>query len=437
MVDNMKNIKNKILVIVPRLPDSFEGRRDSRLYDMLRYLQRGYEVSVFYVQSSSNENIMRKTIMKLGINVFSLKELHVIESYDFEKQFVNSIKKENYEAIYFNALYTARYYLPLIETYLPEAKVILDCANLQFVSILEYLNNISDETKINIEKQSLGKCKINEIAVYLHADVIIIDNINALSELRNLIPGADIRVINKETISDEKSNALFAVEKRGKKKLSDIDVLIVKSRESMSKTKSYDNNFEILAQYPGINIIAREAKSLAESFNKARVCLRGDCTFVFTEDTVINKQMLENMYFCAFSDVNTGIVYPSSNLAVDSDINTVNMDEFILRHYRANFANWKYAKALRGECFIVKNQLVNSVGAMDENYKTIYFTLYDYCLKAQQAGYNIVEMNESFVYYLDQGKVDANDTKYDKNLFCERWANASTEFLHMVSDKLL
>lgn len=432
MVNKNAPQKKRVLAIVSRLPSSFQNKRDVRFFNMLKHLSKNNTVFLMYVQSTDGEAVVRKEIERTGIEVFSVKEKRKPSIYDLDLQFKDILQAGGYDVVFFNGYYVAKYYLTYTESYLPEAVVLIDAANSLYISALEYANKVSDDVQKSMAGRSADNHKMAEIPILSHADVVIVENENVIENLRESLRNVEFKTIGSGDVAADKGSVLEELRKKAMGPSPAIDVFlldVVNEGEGNSAEKA---NVELLNRYPNVNYRKVSGTSTAECFNKAIKEVRGEYSAFFGNNTLLNSRTLADLSFCALINSAIGIVYPASNVSTGVNVDPKQIDGFIAKHYKANMGYWREAKSVPGELFLMNNKLLGAIGTMDERFRTRYFALYDYCLRAFQANYSTIEVNEAFVYYTGMEQTGKDGERLDRKLLLSKWADKGTEFLERL-----
>jgi GT2 family glycosyltransferase/glycosyltransferase involved in cell wall biosynthesis len=172
-----------------------------------------------------------------------------------------------------------------------------------------------------------------------------------------------------------------------------------------------------------------------KAVNQGLLKAEGQYIIVANNDIVFTKGWLEEMINTAEQETKIGMVGPMSNLA-----NGLQMDKKI--RYKTRNEIHKYADAVNkknsGEylntpridflCALIKKEVVDKVGGLDERYSPGNYDDDDYCLRANIAGYKTVVAKNVFIHHHGSKSFFANaqlqlSDLYEANLkkFIEKW----------------
>ena len=200
---------------------------------------------------------------------------------------------------------------------------------------------------------------------------------------------------------------------------------------------STDETSELLRSWSGSRSNARVI-SLGRNLGFAKACnegarmARGHYLALLNNDTLPTPGWLESMVQLAEGKPGVGIV-GSKLLYPDGKIQHIGMafgENRIPRHiYRGFPSNIRPAKesrecqAVTGACLLVKKEIYDVVGGMDEMYRNSYEDT-DLCLKVRARGYRVLVCADSVVYHFEgmsEGRF-AHDFR-NAALFKARWAD--------------
>jgi len=131
-----------------------------------------------------------------------------------------------------------------------------------------------------------------------------------------------------------------------------------------------------------------------------RKALKNEADFILllNNDTEVRKNWLKEMVKVANSDEKIGIV-GSKQILPNGKI------QKSCYNYRyglsKRFAPQKMEEVdcVVASCMLIKNEVVNKIGFLDENFFPIYFEDVDYCFRARKSGFKIIYTPESIIYH--------------------------------------
>lgn len=146
---------------------------------------------------------------------------------------------------------------------------------------------------------------------------------------------------------------------------------------------------------------------------------------ILNNDIVVAQGWLSEMIKVAENEPSIGIVNPSSNnfgLRFKKDTTL----EAFAHGLRKESGRWVEMNACVGFCMLIKREVIEKVGFLDDKYGYAYFEDTDYSRRAQAAGYKCVMAKGCYVYHAEgkSGKFLKNkDETFDRSarIFEERW----------------
>ena len=96
-------------------------------------------------------------------------------------------------------------------------------------------------------------------------------------------------------------------------------------------------------------------------------------------------------------------------------------------HGKANHGRWFDADRLVGFCLLVKREVIDKIGPLDERFGIGCFEDDDWCLRAKQAGYRLLIAADAFVHHYGSRTFVGSGTDLgsvlDRNeqLFRQKW----------------
>ncbi|MHB9156034.1 MAG: glycosyltransferase family 2 protein [Endomicrobiales bacterium] len=439
-------MKNRALIISPKVPEYPENRRDRRLYSLVRFLAGKYDAHFMYIQSMFTKEDAVKKIEALGVKVFSFQEVRSQKTVKLEKQMEVFLKEGEYRVIVFNTYFAAKYYLPYFNAYTPESVIVIDAGKSQYISEMLMARGSRDYFKKANLVKSAEINRMKEIPVYNSADVVIVDNVSDRDELAQEIPGIAVEVVpeqkdgedNAELVAGESEKVFSRVQKRSPREILP-EIVIVGTGDPAAAPEEGEAAlpFATVPSEKVSPVMVEETGGMTalQRYNKGLLKVGREYGLIFPAGTIVPEESLKRMLFCAQSHPSHGIVASASNRTLGSLVNMKNIGEFLAKHYLSNFGYWQETRRITETCLLVKRELIETVGTLDDRYLTMPFAHFDYCLKAFQSGYKAILNNESFVYYPDIPVYDGADMERDSRLLYDKWCDTGIEFLEKVRDE--
>ena len=149
-------------------------------------------------------------------------------------------------------------------------------------------------------------------------------------------------------------------------------------------------------------------RGFAAGCNQGLQLAKGDYLLLLNPDTVVTEGWLPRLIAHAERHAKVGAVGPISNgtgeLQLDLLAETQFEDMEQMQGYARHVAmknrgkTWRFHR-LAGFCILVKREVYESVGELDERFGIGYYEDDDYCKRIRKAGYRIVIARDVFIYH--------------------------------------
>lgn len=131
----------------------------------------------------------------------------------------------------------------------------------------------------------------------------------------------------------------------------------------------------------------------------------GETIVLMNNDIVVSRHWLSNMKMCLYSAPDIGIVGPMANYASGLQHHYLgyhNIERFHEMTFESNRPDphkWRSVNRLVGMCFVMKRELLERVGELDERYSPGHYEDDDYCYRARQQGYRLMAAGDTYVHH--------------------------------------
>jgi len=167
----------------------------------------------------------------------------------------------------------------------------------------------------------------------------------------------------------------------------------------------------------------------------------GDYFLILNNDTILTENLLGRMLEIAESNPQIGIVGPISNevsgLQKDKNAKYKSIEE--MHKYAANIAEKNKGEILEFPrvaflCTLIKKEVIDKIGGLDERFSPGNYEDDDFCLRAQLACYKTVIAKDVFIHHYGSKSFKANGEKayqerldINKKIFVDKWSATPDE----------
>jgi len=196
-----------------------------------------------------------------------------------------------------------------------------------------------------------------------------------------------------------------------------------------------------------IKVIFNEKNlAFAKANNKGIRIAEGDYIVLLNNDVILTEKWLERMILCAESMPQIGLVGPCSNTAagvqkVSPGYRKISdLQKFSVAFNIQNAGRWIECHRLNAFCLLIKREVIEKVGLLDERFGPGGYEDYDYCLRVRQAGYKIMLAGDTYIHHIGGQGYEPNDLNYhalrqiNKQIFIEKWCKKALEIMEMLPD---
>lgn len=153
-------------------------------------------------------------------------------------------------------------------------------------------------------------------------------------------------------------------------------------------------------------IVNKENRFFAAGNNQGIRAARGRHIVLLNADAVVGPGWLSLLAACADEDPAIGLVGPCSNFAAGYQhvsspgyARVQDFPAFAERWARRRAGRRRDVHRLIAFCLLIKREVVERVGLLDERFGPGGYEDYDYCLRVRQAGFRIVLAEDAFVHH--------------------------------------
>lgn len=426
----------KMLIFVSRINNFLISDREKKVlqfFDYVKILSKVYKIDLVYFQSLDNEANVLSEFKKYVENVCDFRDIKVnSKEYKIEDKY-KILSKNNYDAIFYTSFYLLKNSLPYVIEYMKNSVLILNLINSE--NLFKYKMFLSNSNTFNKNslKYEIENNEINELLIYNYLDLILVSEEIYKNFLESRLNNVRIEFLNKDFDEKKVVDLFLNCNKKSVIEENDFDIIVLSTKNNRKKN--------IVINYDSSKINYREIDenvSVVKNYNLCLKSLKNKYLLIIPSDAILINECVEQLLFVIRNYKDSGIIFAANN----KDINIFkhygpnfdpynNLIDFWNKHYIANFGFCENSKFVLDKSFLIKRNVLEQVGLLDEQYNTIECAVMDLCLKVYQYGLKVVKTYESIIYYQNV-EIDKN---YDKELsldlrkLLKKWTFDTTKFL--------
>lgn len=185
---------------------------------------------------------------------------------------------------------------------------------------------------------------------------------------------------------------------------------------------STDGTYEYLKQLPGNKRFRRNAVNLgfAGAINQGMMMAKGSTILLLNNDTIVTPNWLGNLLACVNSDPQIGMAGPVTNYISGDQMISVpykqvsEMQPFAKGFNRHDPGKWNDTNRLVGFCVIIRRDVFNKLGYMDEGYEIGNYEDEDYIFRARLLGYRLVAARDTFIHHYGSVSMKMLGSEFEK-----------------------
>ncbi|NOU79230.1 glycosyltransferase [Paenibacillus sp. LMG 31459] len=195
-----------------------------------------------------------------------------------------------------------------------------------------------------------------------------------------------------------------------------------------------------------ITIFNNENYGFPKGCNQGIEVATGDNILLLNNDVIVTTHWLDNLLLALNSSAEVGAVGAISNECAYYQSISVNyknieeMQEFAKNINIHNPHEWDQRIKLVGFCMLIKREVINEIGLLDEIFSPGNFEDDDYSFRIMKAGYKLLLCKDTFVHHHGHATFSANSKSFHNILhqsaarFKEKWAFDSRYSTHIRFD---
>lgn len=167
--------------------------------------------------------------------------------------------------------------------------------------------------------------------------------------------------------------------------------------------------------------------------NQGIKAAKGDNILLLNNDTIVTPNWLTNLTKCLYSSSNIGAVGAVTNSC--SNFQSIpceysSVEEMIQFAKQVNHSSpelWEDRARLVGYCLLIKGEIINEIGLIDEAFSPGNYEDDDYCLRIRKAGYRLVLCRDTFIHHFGSVSFKEQANQYNSLLevnrqkFVQKW----------------
>ncbi|QEK12494.1 methyltransferase domain-containing protein [Crassaminicella thermophila] len=187
-------------------------------------------------------------------------------------------------------------------------------------------------------------------------------------------------------------------------------------------------------------IFNKENLGFPKGCNQGIKVSQGDSILLLNNDVIVTPNWLSNLTTCLYSSNDIGAVGAvTNNCSYYQTINASykNIEEMIAFAKKNNVSNkdaWEERLKLIGFCMLIKKEVIEKVGLLDERFSPGNFEDDDYSFRTRKAGYRLMLCKDVFIHHFGSTSWKENLNNFtellnkNKQIFQDKWGFDATYF---------
>lgn len=207
---------------------------------------------------------------------------------------------------------------------------------------------------------------------------------------------------------------------------------------------STDDSLEYLQCQNDIKLIAnQDNKGFPKGCNQGMTVANGDEILLLNNDTIVTTNWLTNLRQALYSAPHIGAVSPVTNACSNmqqipvpyqntlSHAAMAEMQRFAQNYNISSPLKWYKWMTLVGYCMLLKREVYEKIGDMDEVFSPGNYEDDDYSLRIRRAGYELLLCQDTFIHHFgsstfgtitEQERASYNQiNRHNKQVFLKKW----------------
>lgn len=169
---------------------------------------------------------------------------------------------------------------------------------------------------------------------------------------------------------------------------------------------STDGTVPFLQGYPGLQLLTFPYnRGFAAAANAGMRAARGRYLVLLNNDIVVTPAWLKNLSLVLDCRPDAGMALPATNLTYGPQLMQVYyrslkaMFSYARRYNHSNASRWQEVLRLPDYCLIIRREMMEKIGYLDEQFSPGYFEDDDYAYRARQSGFKLIFAADTFVHH--------------------------------------
>ena len=200
--------------------------------------------------------------------------------------------------------------------------------------------------------------------------------------------------------------------------------IILIDNASDEETKKYLDEFINANSQKVVLIRNKTNQGFLKAANQGLMKSEAKYVCLLNNDTVVTKGWLEELMSVAEKNPKLGIMNPSSTtLGQKVALKDIERYASKIKRYQGEYIEMAQAS---GFCMLIKREVIDKIGILDESYGMGYFEDTDYSYRAKEIGFKIARVKASYVYHQENVsfvRLKRRDEVFmaNRKIFEERW----------------
>lgn len=192
---------------------------------------------------------------------------------------------------------------------------------------------------------------------------------------------------------------------------------------------STDGTLDWLRNQSDVQVIANEQNcGFPKGYNQGIAIASGDNILLLKSDVIVTYGWLSNLNSCLYSNEKVGAVGPVTNNCTyhqaiwSAYTNMEEMQIYAKKINQSKSRDWEERLKLAGFCMLIKKEVIDRVGLLDEVFTPGGLEDDDYSFRIRLAGYKLLMCKDTFIHnFGSQTLINHNILKINHDNFVAKW----------------